>query len=962
MSNIEEIRRIVGYGLPYVYVHRIRIDNSTILQGDKNYYQNNNLEVIKNKFGRNVPQQKTNVDDKEYDNDNVIQTTLNLRIPEMLRRRKWYQKLEGQSLSVTVIQSSHPQVSEILNSTDRYNEELIPLDLRKFVVAQTVALPQNIDLHGYKDRDMGDDVLCFVPLEVSFKSNSSHLRYFLYSEMANRVGAKTIEKVLDNNNINSKTTTFYLPSGEVWAGPVHYHEGVWMAGPRHTRRPHPTLEKVDHNNVKIQDFRTIQALNKIQNDILFSVDMIDVRTFSSLFLSRDAEGSARGIFAMNPTALLAKSSRYNRLFITVAKEKLLKYTKIQSLKIVRRKIENKNINDYDYVNQAYLYDIIAESSDDDRGILQRKSQFTDANGDGIVEKYIGSVTEKRLTGLGNKRAFSFHDQEIKDFQEGTFQYGVEITSTDPTVPYMKRVIKGLKRAHSLMKEYYDLMNNKSYFDNTGDLSDRAVRVVGKFYSSRDKIEAVNSFNDFPWRRSIRIYLSILSELSGRNANSYARRLFSMVGPSSRSLEGVEAFLSLLQGFIKTIQTFAPPDEQEYSKARSVAKSNKKQNVNTITTTYFFDSKFDSGMLNGYGVDYYGNALVNNYTGPLSISLPSFLARFRQEAGKRGMQVPSGPQAAGYRDFYSKLSPATVRAGAQVYELDDPRSAREASIHLLANKTDQNTAMSKVPSVRTTTYETLQKILGQNGKSAKVRRAVRRRRRKDYSDPTTHGGAQGSRSFDSTEVLPNKLEDGFNSNPTRDAGKNEPEVLTVDETMLDSIVGVGANTLLDDYETGIRYVTSFDDNMEPTTVDAPYASPNPYMAIFVGDSQAGDDTLNEVVVVQAAQPEAQPVPVQQENTPVTETEQAPIPEEYEEEPVITLTSVADNAESIIDSVYNTGAEESVRVETVRITRNEITTDVAQTVASTTTQVENEQVVVTGTTTRNQVTTGGSTGGY
>ena len=66
-------------------------------------------------------------------------------------------------------------------------------------------------------------------------------------------------------------------------------------------------------------------------------------------------------------------------------------------------------NDFDFANQEDVYEIVAESNDHPtKKTLIRKDNFIDENMDSIPETYIGTVSEKRLAGLGKKRAFSFY--------------------------------------------------------------------------------------------------------------------------------------------------------------------------------------------------------------------------------------------------------------------------------------------------------------------------------------------------------------------------------------------------------------------------------------------------------------------------------------------------------------------------------------------------------------------------
>ena len=215
---------------------------------------------------------------------------------------------------------------------------------------------------------------------------------------------------------------------------MHEHDGTWMAGARHTSRPHPVLNRVQHNNVKVQDYRIFSRLERIQNNISLSEQVESRRIFSDLFLSRDADSAARGLLAMNIERFLTSSSRFNKLFSTADVNKLMPYTEIQSLKIVRTKVEKKGANDFDFANQEDVYEIVAESNDHPtKKTLIRKDNFIDENMDSIPETYIGTVSEKRLAGLGKKRAFSFYDSKIRVVEAGEYRYGIEVSMTDPTI-------------------------------------------------------------------------------------------------------------------------------------------------------------------------------------------------------------------------------------------------------------------------------------------------------------------------------------------------------------------------------------------------------------------------------------------------------------------------------------------------------------------------------------------------
>ena len=930
MSRTRNIQSIIGYGLPYVFVENIKLTKGSMRRDDRSFYEDTRPSFIKNKFGRNEKQKKPSLQNKDYYTDETIAATLNISIPELFTNRRWFGKDSTKDMAVCVVQSTHPDATSILMNADKYVEENIPDHLKPFVLRRKLNIPSQIKLSSYKTKEVAElqDTLCLVPLSISFRVNSKHLTYFLYSEVGNLVGSKTIERVMNDKIVKRTATSFYLPNGNVWSGPVHKHNDVWMAGARHTNRPHPVLEKVSYNNVKIQDFRIFDRLKEAQNNISLTRQVDPRRTLSNLFLTRDNDGAARGLFAVNIESFLRANSRFNNLFYTSGADKLMAHTSIQSLRIIRTKREKKGINDFGFVDQKDLYSTVAESSDHpSRGFLIRKNNFMDENMDGIPEKYIGTIAEKRLPGLKRKRAFSFVDSQISSFEEGEYGYGIELTATDPTIKFLELQIKGLKKARKILTDYYEIASSRKYYNYKGQIDMQSIAFLGKVYGSKDKLQNGKSFESFPWRRATKIYLKVLQNLIGGRTSRDAKSLYALLGPSSGGVEGVEMFLKLLDGLIQKLLSYGVQIDRPYSDKRSAAKYNKKSGSTLLEMVHHFDSTINAGIVKEFGIDYYGDYLTKNYTGPMSILRENVIRRFSKEADRLGTRVPEVTNLEEYKKFYSTLTPIRVTTNTDGYDLMDlsnvqPEILRRMRVQIIKMRNRADNQGVKTPDNGGSTYEMIRSALRQQGTGAVLESyslSLEDPCDPEVSMPSRDGRTQ---SVGSSKFLPGGSQDNLSTKETNRASDNKQRVddrekSVPEDTMADLVLEQEDADILEPGGIKIKYVTGFSDDMDIKYVDAPHGASSQIIIIEAKDSQSQEDTTNTVVILENTdtresemqEPERdEQESAEEDETIVVEVEE-PKEEEYQEEPDPSTDS-DDNADASPDIAMSTGSEEVV----------------------------------------------------
>ena len=585
-----------------------------------------------------------------------IRDRLNLFLNDMFVANFWYGKRK--SINVKIIQSTHPLLTRRILDEDIRDLSRVPKKFRKFLQQVMVNVPMTKPLSSYRVKrfDAADDVICSIPVRAEFVANSSHLTYFAF--VHDMVGYskpyRTVERVLEYNTPKQRATTFYLPNDQVYSGPVHYHPSSgWMAGARHTRASHPSLTRVDHKNFKVHDYRVFKRLREAQNSIILSPSSESHRrVFSDLFLSRDKESAARGLFVFDCEEYLKRNARYGRLLEMPGAYSRIPPMKIQELKIIRKRVEEGSTGDYDFKDQGEQYDLVAVSGDAPNAArLIKNSRYIDLNKDGELDTLVGTVREDKIFNLGNRRAFSFYDSFIKSFESGVYSYGVEMSIKDPTIDYLDLEVERLRLAHEHLSEYYRFVSNYAIMTSDGKISFSFLETIRKRYNISSKIGETT--NDVPWRKSVRTYFNVLQNLCGFSSKQASNTLLQLMAPVSRDLRGVEMFLSIMEDLILKL-----------TKDRVTAKNNEKKGTRhggkkertILDLKNDFDKSFSADTLKEYGFDFYGDYLNYNTEGLASIGIQSLRDRFELESKITGARVPKTMQGEEALAFYSRMSP------------------------------------------------------------------------------------------------------------------------------------------------------------------------------------------------------------------------------------------------------------------------------------------------------------------
>ena len=230
--------------------------------------------------------------------------------------------------------------------------------------------------------------------------------------------------------------------GDTWAGGVHVHKNVFMAGDKHSNEPHPVL---DYKVVPITKFVDNRVADKIEKNILnitntfekvnssitryknSAVNLLDFEsnkksTFvSEIYLSQDETMDINGFFSVDKSTLIKKNCAFPFVFDNIQQAFDPNLSSIQLKNLLSKAILGQM--------RVYMDGQLLDESSPSFNILQEADLQADLNQSGI-------------------EYYSFK-KKIKDTATlGSHKFKVEVEYRDPTVEYVKEILQLLKPAKS----------------------------------------------------------------------------------------------------------------------------------------------------------------------------------------------------------------------------------------------------------------------------------------------------------------------------------------------------------------------------------------------------------------------------------------------------------------------------------------------------------------------------------
>ena len=674
-------QKLIGEVLPYVFIESVVLDKApAMLAEDTLEAKTSEPTFVRNEYGTNNLSAEEGALENRQDTL-VHKVSLKISINDLLNNGYWYNTRASTTMKIKIFQATSKEAYNLIRSSGFHDITRAPESIRAHVRERVISVPNEKDLSDYAVRQIDgvNDTLCTIKIRQDFIVKSNYLGFvaFPFIDLPPIYGAKNSQKVLEGGKLNTRSYSYYSPDGSLWKGPVHLHSGRGvMEGKIHTQESHNVLTVIEHEN-KLNDMRVFDKFLNLQYGLSLVNEHSNKRKYSDLLLGGDSAGSVRGIFAFNYVEFLADSTEYSGLIKKRNLKKLMGLTHLQKLSIFRDRI-----NDYE-AGETAESNVIGKRNPD-RTVLATyisrqarnarvptTTNVVDDDGDGIREKIIGSAKEVVVSGLGNKRAFSFVDHDMATVDGGTYIYGAEIEVKDPTVSLLNIQLLALREARKVILSYYEEARHVSNFNNnTGEFTYEYLSYLKKVYNLDVQIKGKAPKRVYtPWRLAPKMYFDALETLLGRRIPKADKKaLQKTLYPVTGNLEGVERFVSLLDSLITQISQHEVIVSEV--KSRSSGKRGAKAKDNILKSQRLFDTapwRKTKVSNAGYRLNYLQGTLSRNENGLARVNRNSLINRFNVEAskffpeiiGKRENQI-TNPDLKGFRKIYfSRLSPSVV---------------------------------------------------------------------------------------------------------------------------------------------------------------------------------------------------------------------------------------------------------------------------------------------------------------
>jgi hypothetical protein len=440
-------------------------------------------------------------------------------------------------------------------------------------------------------------------------------------------GAVSSEKVLVAGRVQSRTYIFVRPDGSIYAGPVHEHQGGYMAGSYHSTEPHDSLTLQIEQNLKIKDKRNklFDNKNKLQN--------YDKNpNFSQLYVSYDTSGSPNLFFTLNFRSMFLNNTLYGETLLNLDEtlfDDVMKKFKIVLFNIDREQVNTGVISNtlsspINYVSDIESTKNILNTYDKENFLLNAVRRFEKDNsmidqsiGGDNHEKYIdfkeiAAIQEVFIDEDYSLRHFEFNDLELNKKTNGTFRYKVDMMAQDPTSEYTYALRHELNSVFSELEAYKIRVSfeaNKK--TTTNRLTDEFIKQELERYSENPAFS--------PWVRCVETYVRFagyIFNISLSEQSDMKVKLYSQINPYTTNHEYVNSFAQKYSELIVQFDNFfdirgdSPLDAKKViNKANSFLK-------NTFRISHSFDDLIQPN-LNQSQIDFIG--IENKDVGVLKVT-------------------------------------------------------------------------------------------------------------------------------------------------------------------------------------------------------------------------------------------------------------------------------------------------------------------------------------------------------
>ena len=705
MATRVELSSIFDNALPMAYVRKVTLSKGSAISNKREPSQDSqDFRVVKNIYGKN-----TMVGKSSFTKGATGSSALNVKVDLVLKdsigengRTAWFNNDEflkylnlrvvlctDKALGKRLLRSGLSEARlKRLRKTGKIEEVMISLgkpegslvDFKREKIAgktiYSVSYSANFEIPALRPDHVS--IFTMTVLESGYVATS---RQAYAEQVAPRVQGHTMaEVVIDKGAVKNRSYMYTTPNNNIWAGPMHSHEGVYMAGAFHSSKSHDTLKQHNIPNFIVHDHRLLEDAERAELQLKpdSPENLIKKRIrkrektqhsnnitkkekyISELFISRSPSNASSMLFHMNFEKIVKLETQYGALLDIVdpqAKLKILSGCKMKNLKIYRHRVRPaagaEQVKDAAFEERTEL---IAYAAEDDAGRLPLsiRRDYPDSDNISADAKLIGAIKETKITGAGNMRTFSVSDFDMSKRTDGLYQYSINFQLQDGTVEFTKNNLERLTSARKeLQHSYAESINARNYDTLNDSFKSSYQDSLSKKYplppkrtlsgtgvaSSTQKAKIVEqSLSSAPWVKSVVTYVDCLFNLTNLNrtkAKSISSLLYSLcnstTGNSSGILTVINKMMSLEQKIKKSLGNKGLLSaELNFSERGKIAKTTKDRPM--IMIEHRFKEVFDSDILKFTGYDFLGGERRKKI-GLRSMTIEQYRKRIREENNK-----------------------------------------------------------------------------------------------------------------------------------------------------------------------------------------------------------------------------------------------------------------------------------------------------------------------------------------
>jgi len=413
----------------------------------------------------------------------------------------------------------------------------------------------------------------------------------------------------------TRTPGGLVKTDTLWTGAVHYHNGTsgdyegFMGGKTHDPNTNqPYLLRVTVPNQKIEDFRVVARLDKLelnfsvlQNEIYQALtksrrtimdDKMRFSYFTDINLSRDQNNNCRFMFGLDLRKIVRENTPYSNLFAVPAQDnpawfqEVMRKVRILSLKVYRKRIQGssetgttpyyfsnnhlfeptRQLRKFDNALARNMRDIgtpdepkyLSYDSADELIIDAGEDQNLQFIGDGAASAD-GLSTMTRLQNIYNNNAVGIHyytatDGGMSSKSDGYYQYRVELKIEDGVVEFLIEKRAELLLQLEKLKEYYNAGTKSSARFGSGAIQEATFDpTTNRFTQVFQNSAAGNSWPSEAAFKYVEI-LKIFTHLTRSERATIMIALKNYMRPSSGNPQGCLAVINLYDNLITFINS------------------------------------------------------------------------------------------------------------------------------------------------------------------------------------------------------------------------------------------------------------------------------------------------------------------------------------------------------------------------------------------------------------------------